>query len=175
MTAPINCCLVPTAFGAVGLGWTANGIARVNLPEDSEAATLARVSRGAEPGRPDGTAAVAAHLLQRYFAGEVVALDALPLDLSGVPEFNLQVYTMARTVGQGAVSTYGAIAEQLGGLVLSRAVGQALGTNPVPIIVPCHRILAADGRIGGFSAFGGRVTKQRLLELEGAPVQLALL
>jgi methylated-DNA-[protein]-cysteine S-methyltransferase len=90
------------------------------------------------------------------------------IDNEGVPEFNVRVYAIARTIPPGKTLTYGEIAERLGEKLLAREVGQALGQNPCPIIMPCHRVLAAGGKTGGFSASGGVVTKLRLLTLEGA-------
>jgi len=92
------------------------------------------------------------------------------LDLDGVPEFNRGVYDIARTIPPGQTLTYGDIAKRLGGVELSRDVGQALGHNPCPIVVPCHRVLAAGGKPGGFSANGGVATKLKMLAIEGAPV-----
>jgi methylated-DNA-[protein]-cysteine S-methyltransferase len=89
------------------------------------------------------------------------------LDFEGLPAFNRRVYELARTIGPGATLTYGDIALRLGSPGTARAVGQALGQNPWPIVVPCHRVLAADGRMGGFSAPGGVATKRRMLEIEG--------
>ena len=92
------------------------------------------------------------------------------LDLDGVPEFNRGVYYIARTIPPGQTMTYGDIAKKLGGVELSRDVGQALGRNPCPIVVPCHRVLAAGNKPGGFSANGGVVTKLKMLAIEGAVV-----
>jgi methylated-DNA-[protein]-cysteine S-methyltransferase len=96
-------------------------------------------------------------------------LSGVTLDLAGVPEFHMRVYEVARTVRPGETITYGEIAKRLGDPLAARAVGQALGWNPFPIIVPCHRVLAAGGKPGGFSASGGTVTKLRILGIEGAP------
>ena len=96
------------------------------------------------------------------------------IELVDVPEFDRAVYAIARTVPPGEVLTYGAVARRLGRPGAAQAVGRALGRNPVPLVVPCHRIVAADGRLGGFSAAGGVVTKRRLLEIEGAPIDRPL-
>ena len=103
-------------------------------------------------------------------AGEPDDLADIPLDLDGVPDFNRGVYEIARTIPPGKTMTYGDIAKRLGGVQLSRDVGQALGHNPCPIVVPCHRVLAAGNKPGGFSANGGVVTKLKMLEIEGALV-----
>jgi methylated-DNA-[protein]-cysteine S-methyltransferase len=90
------------------------------------------------------------------------------IDTAGVADFNRRVYAIARTIAPGATLSYGEIAERLGDRNLARDVGQALGQNPFPVIVPCHRVLAAGGKSGGFSAPGGVATKLRLLTIEGA-------
>jgi methylated-DNA-[protein]-cysteine S-methyltransferase len=106
--------------------------------------------------------------VQRLLRGEARDLSTVSLDMNRVPEFDRRVYDEARTIPPGETLTYGEIATRLGDPGLSRAVGQALGRNPFTIIVPCHRVLAAGGRSGGFSAVGGVETKRRLLEIEGA-------
>ena len=103
-------------------------------------------------------------------AGRPNDLRDVMLDLDGVPEFNRGVYDIARTIPPGKTMTYGDIAKRLGGVELSRDVGQALGRNPCPIVVPCHRVLAAGNKPGGFSANGGVVTKLKMLAIEGAAV-----
>jgi len=100
--------------------------------------------------------------------GEASDLSAVALDLSGVEPFARRVYEVARTIAAGGTLTYGEIAARLGDRALARDVGQALGQNPFPLIVPCHRVLAAGGKAGGFSANGGVATKLRLLSIEGA-------
>jgi methylated-DNA-[protein]-cysteine S-methyltransferase len=101
-------------------------------------------------------------------AGEASDLSAVPLDMADVPPFERRVYEVARTIPPGATLAYGDIAARLGAPGEAREVGQALGQNPLPIVVPCHRVLAAGGKIGGFSANGGIATKLRLLSIEGA-------
>jgi methylated-DNA-[protein]-cysteine S-methyltransferase len=105
--------------------------------------------------------------LKSYLAGEKVDFAGVALDLTGVSEFHRKVYEAACRIGWGRTMTYGDLARQAGAPGAARAVGQALGRNPVPIVVPCHRILASGGKVGGFSAFGGAATKERLLALEG--------
>ena len=95
-------------------------------------------------------------------------MDARPVDLERVPEFNAKVYEIARRIPAGETLTYGQIAVKLGDRLLARDVGAALGKNPWPIVVPCHRVTAAGGKLGGFTARGGADTKLRLLEIEGA-------
>jgi methylated-DNA-[protein]-cysteine S-methyltransferase len=107
---------------------------------------------------------------KRYFAGEKVEYTNVPLDMHGQDEFFLQIYAAARRVAWGQTTTYGSLAKELGaGPEAARDVGQAMAKNPVPLIIPCHRVLAAGGKLGGFSAPGGSATKQRMLEMEGRP------
>ena len=94
----------------------------------------------------------------------------MPVDLAGVDDFRLAIYEAARKLGFGETTTYGELAKRAGHAGLPRETGQALGANPVPLIIPCHRILAAGGKIGGFSAPGGSTTKERMLALEGVRV-----
>ena len=102
--------------------------------------------------------------------GEARDFSAVALDMDGVTQFHQRVYAVARTIPAGATLSYGEIAARLGDSSVAREVGQAMGQNPFPIIVPCHRVLAAGGKVGGFSAAGGVTTKLRLLEIEGAQV-----
>ena len=163
--------LFKTALGVVAIAWTEQGISRVWLPEANadrlRARLLARFRRPAArelPGEVSSTIDGIVALL----AGEPRDLTGIRLDTNGVPAFHLQVYEVARRIPPGATLTYGQVAEAVGDPGAARAVGQALGRNPFPIIVPCHRVLAANGRLGGFSAPGGVTTKQRLLAIEGA-------
>ncbi len=160
-----------TAIGACGIVWTGQGIAGVQLPEADAETTRRRVLRRF----PDAHEAMPPAEIQRAIDGIVALLRGEPADLTGVtiddsdtPEFNRKVYAIARTIPPGQTMTYGEIAERLGDKLLARDVGQALGQNPCPIVMPCHRVLAAGGKAGGFSASGGVVTKLRLLSIEGA-------
>ena len=102
--------------------------------------------------------------------GEISDLSVVALDMTGVPQFDRRVYAIARTIPVGATLTYGDIAARLGDSSVAREVGQSLGQSPFPVIVPCHRVLAAGGKVGGFSAAGGVTTKLRMLDIEGAQV-----
>lgn len=158
--------LIETAIGTIGLGWSERGVARLALPDVDRSATQESFLRdGAVSGQPD--AALLAALIA-YGDGEPVEFAATPIDLDGVPPFNRRVYDDILTLRWGETTTYGAIARRLGDVGLSRAVGRALGENPVPLIIPCHRVLAAAGRTGGFSAPGGVTSKLRMLALERA-------
>jgi methylated-DNA-[protein]-cysteine S-methyltransferase len=165
--------LFDTAVGRCGIAWSERGVAGVQLPERDENATRARLRRRF-PDAPE--APPPAHIGQtmeeiaRLLRGERRDLSAVELDMDGVPEFNRRVYAVARTCPAGATLSYGEIATRLGDPAAARDVGVAMGQNPFPIIVPCHRVLAAGGKPGGFSAAGGVTTKLRLLNIEGAQV-----
>lgn len=165
--------LFDTALGPVGIGWGPLGVLTVQLPEATRSATTARLIRWHPDARETTSGAPAG--VQRAIDGIVALLCGEPedlrdvtLDMSAVPDFDRQVYDVAREVGPGHTTTYGEIAGRLGDPHASREVGQALGRNPFPLVVPCHRVLAAGGRLGGFSARGGVTTKLRLLDIEGA-------
>jgi methylated-DNA-[protein]-cysteine S-methyltransferase len=163
--------LFDTAIGCCGIAWSANGVVSVQLPQTCESETRARLRRrfpetGELPPPAEIKAAVLAIIL--LLRGESSVLDAIRLDMEQVPEFHRRVYAIARSITPGATLSYGDIASRLAMPGSARAVGQALGRNPFAIIVPCHRVLAAGGKVGGFSASGGIETKRRLLEIEGA-------
>lgn len=163
-----------TASGFCGIAWNAAGITRFQLPARTAEATernLLRRLPDAKPGAatPDVIEVVAA--VKRYFEGGHVDFADIRLDLDGQDEFFKRIYAAARHVGWGNTTTYGALAKELGGgPEAARDVGQAMAKNPVPLIIPCHRVLAAGGRVGGFSAPGGSAAKVRMLELEGVHV-----
>jgi methylated-DNA-[protein]-cysteine S-methyltransferase len=160
-----------TACGYCGIAWNDAGITRFQLPSSTAAATernLLRRIPGAVPATPPADVAQTVAAVQRYFAGEETDFSAVKLDLSGQGEFFRQIYAAARRVGWGRTTTYGTLAKELGaGPEAARDVGQAMASNPVALIIPCHRVLAAGGKLGGFSAPGGSSTKMRMLELEG--------
>ena len=163
--------LFETAIGICGIVWTARGICGVQLPEKDAAATRARVHRR----HPTAIEAVPSAEARRAIDGIIALLSGEKRDLTDIAidderqaEFNKRVYAIARSIPPGQTMTYGEIAERVGDKTLARAVGQAMGENPTPLIMPCHRVLAAGGKTGGFSASGGVVTKLRLLTIEGA-------
>jgi methylated-DNA-[protein]-cysteine S-methyltransferase len=161
----------PTAIGACGIAWSAQGITSVSLPEAHEAALRTRFKArfpNAEEAPPPGAVSQAILRIQALLKGEADDLTDIVLDEAEVPQFNKRVYDIARRIGPGSTRTYGDIAKELGDPLLAREVGQALGRNPTPIIVPCHRVLAAGGKTGGFSATGGVATKFRMLAIERA-------
>lgn len=172
MTTP-SFTLFDTPIGSCGLVWAEHGLIGALLPEANAAATRARALRrfnGAREVAPPEDVQHAIARIGRLLNGEHDDLLGIALDLSTVPPFNRRVYEIARRIGPGTTRTYGEIAFELGEPNAARAVGQALGANPWPIIVPCHRVLGARGQAGGFSANGGTRTKLRLLEIEGAPL-----
>jgi len=163
--------LFETAIGHCGIVWSERGIAGVQLPESGERETRRRVLARFPAAR---AAVPPAHVrrtiddIVALLGGERKELGQAILDSEAVPDFNRRVYDIARTIPPGGTLSYGAIAERLGDRNLARDVAQALGQNPFPIIVPCHRVMAAGGKTGGFSAPGGVRTKLRLLSIEGA-------
>jgi methylated-DNA-[protein]-cysteine S-methyltransferase len=170
--------LFETALGPVGIVWSERGVAGVQLPEASVQATRARLllrfpgaseaMRGfASRGPPPPAVASACDGIAALLAGEARDLTGVALDLAG-DAFALRVYELVRGIPPGRTLSYGEVAKRLGAPGEARAVGEALARNPIPILVPCHRVLAAGGRLGGFSARGGVATKRRLLALEGA-------
>jgi methylated-DNA-[protein]-cysteine S-methyltransferase len=161
--------LVDTDLGTFGLAWTEIGVARVALPAADRARTEIWISREpAEPGFPERALARLPEMIRDYAAGELVDFSGVPIDFSEMPDFNRRVYAEALKLSYGETTTYGAIARVLGDLTFSRAVGHALGANPIPLIIPCHRVLASGGGTGGFSSPGGVSSKMRMLALEHA-------
>jgi len=159
---PIDCC---------GIVWNGRGIAGVQLPETDRRAVRNRILRrfpGACEAVPPADVQRVVDDIAALLNGEPRDLSYAKIDTAALPDFHRRVYDVARTIPAGASLSYGEIAERLGDRNLARDVGQALGQNPIPIIVPCHRVLAAGGKVGGFSAPGGVVTKLKLLTIEGA-------
>ena len=162
--------LFDTAIGPCAIAWSGRGILAVQLPEANERHTRARLVRRlphAHEAPPPPAVKRALEGIAALLRGEPSDLSTVALDLDGVPPFHRRVYEVARTIPPGATLSYGEIAARLGAPRSARAVGQALGRNPVAILVPCHRVLAAGGKPGGFSANGGVATKLRLLAIEG--------
>jgi methylated-DNA-[protein]-cysteine S-methyltransferase len=160
-----------TPIGPCGIAWSPRGITGLQLPEATAQGTRSRMRRrwagAAETEPPPGVQHAIDRVLE-LLKGEAIDLGDIALDLEAAPDFHRKVYEVARAIPPGQTMTYGEIARQLGVPHESREVGQALGRNPVAIIVPCHRVLGADGKMGGFSANGGVATKRRILEIEGA-------
>jgi len=163
--------LFDTAIGRCGVAWGGRGIAGVQLPEAGERETLARMLRrfpAAGEATPPPEVRQVIDRIVALLRGKASDLSTVRLDMDEVPVFHRRVYDAARAIPQGMTLSYGEIATRVGAPGAARAVGQALGRNPFPIVVPCHRVLAAGGKIGGFSAQGGIATKRRMLAIEGA-------
>jgi methylated-DNA-[protein]-cysteine S-methyltransferase len=165
--------LFDTTIGRCGVAWTERGIVATCLPEADERRTRARLARRCPGGEEQSPPPDVQRAIERVVAllrGAADDLADVVLDMDGIPEFNARVYAVARTIPPGATLTYGDVAKRLGTPELARDVGQAMGQNPFPPIVPCHRVVAARGKTGGFSATGGVTTKLRMLAIEGAQV-----
>ncbi|HTJ62885.1 MAG TPA: methylated-DNA--[protein]-cysteine S-methyltransferase [Alphaproteobacteria bacterium] len=171
MSTPHCYAVFETALGFAGIGWTDVGVNRFQLPAGNAASTdglMRKRDPGARPATPPPAVAEAIAAIKRYFEGEAVDFSAVPLDLAGQDHFFKQIYDAARRVGWGRTTTYGTLAKELGaGPEGARDVGQAMANNPIGLIIPCHRVLAAGGKLGGFSAPGGANTKLKMLALEG--------
>jgi methylated-DNA-[protein]-cysteine S-methyltransferase len=161
----------PTAIGPCGIAWRAEQICGVQLPERTEAATRERMLRqhpGATEAPPPPHVRAAIDRITGLLGGSGDDLRDIEVDDTMCSEFARRVYRLTRSVEPGQTTTYGEIAAQLGAPQAAREVGQALGHNPLAIIVPCHRVLGAGGKLVGFSAAGGVQTKLRMLAIEGA-------
>jgi methylated-DNA-[protein]-cysteine S-methyltransferase len=163
--------LFDTAIGRCGIAWAEDGIRAVQLPEGDDAATVTRLRRRSPRStevEPPASIRQAMEGIAALMRGQGVDLCGIPLDMGGVPAFRRRVYEATRRIPPGSTRTYGEIAALLGVPGAARAVGQALGHNPFAPVVPCHRVLAANGRPGGFSAHGALATKLRMLLIERA-------
>ncbi len=163
--------LFNTAFGVAGLAWRGELIVAVSFPEGAESAAAARLKKHA-PGAVEKTPPPAIGKICDEIAG---LFKGAPSDFTGVgldeesyPAFDREVWRLTRAIPAGKLKTYGELAKALGDVAFSRRVGQALGRNPFPLIVPCHRVVGAGGAMTGFSAAGGVDAKRRLLKIEGA-------
>jgi methylated-DNA-[protein]-cysteine S-methyltransferase len=152
-----------TALGACGLRWSEEGVVEVLMPGSRELAGRHRT----EPPPQSGRAAMSR--IVALLEGDPDDLRSIVLDERALDDFSRRVYAATREIGPGSTATYGEIARVVGSPDAARAVGGALASNPFPIIVPCHRVLAADGALHGFSAPGGIATKRKMLEIERAP------
>jgi methylated-DNA-[protein]-cysteine S-methyltransferase len=151
-----------TAIGTCGVEWSEAGLTEVLLPRSRSLAGNRRTNVPA-------TVRDAVRAIVALLDGQRRDLREIVLDERSLDDFVRRVYAATRAVGPGETATYGEIARAIGAPGAGRAVGAALGHNPYPIVVPCHRVLAADGSLHGFSAPGGIRTKRRMLEIEGAP------
>ena len=164
--------LFDTAIGVCGVAWNARGLCGVQLPEKDRATTerrLASKSGSVAPAEPPPHVAALIADIRRYLDGGKVDFSGVAVDLDGIDGLRRQIYEALRGISFGRTVTYGELAKALGssGWEGARDVGEAMGRNPMPIVIPCHRVLAAGGKPGGFSAYGGTTTKQKLLALDG--------
>lgn len=160
-----------TAFGYCAAAWTGGGLVKFVLPMQTPAAVAARLRRTcpqAAERTPQGFVKSLVEAVQDYFDGGVVDFSNVPVVLEGIDPFRRALYLAMRRLGYGETTTYGALCASVGFPDAARATGTAMGRNPMPLVIPCHRVLAAGGRIGGFSAAGGIATKQKMLALENA-------
>jgi methylated-DNA-[protein]-cysteine S-methyltransferase len=174
---PVAYCLFETPLGSCGIAWTEcagsspPAVTLLQLPEATAKITEARIARNAGAGQASPPPPRIAEVILRigkHFQGHLQDFRAVAIDLDGAGPFARRVYEAARNIPAGQTSTYGALARALGRPTAARAVGQALGRNPIALIIPCHRVLAAGGQPGGFSAHGGQATKAWMLAVEGA-------
>lgn len=165
-----------TPIGHCALAWNDEGVTWLQLPEESPDATRARLlaktkgAAGAEDAKLRGAPKWVKDAIvgvRNHLAGKPQALSEVPIDLSRASEFDAKIYRALQAVPAGTTTTYGALAKLAGSPGGSRAVGRAMATNPYPLLVPCHRVVAAGGKAGGFSAYGGLLTKEKLLAFEG--------
>lgn len=162
--------LFDTALGTCAMAWGPSGLLAVQLPEADAAATQARLLQATGPllqALPPPEVAAAMRSVTDLLAGRAHDFSSVVLDMGSVTPFQQRVYAWALCIAPGQTRTYGELAKALGGRHLARAVGHALGRNPFAPIVPCHRVLPAQGGMGGFSAHGGAATKLRMLINEG--------
>lgn len=160
-----------TAFGTCAIAWSVGGLTRVRLPQQDVAELAERLAINAlawdaEP-LPD-VASTAVEVITGYMAGERPDFRRVRIDWGSVPGYNARIYRALARVPYGTTTTYGALAAEIGKPNAARAVGMAMGRNPWPIVIPCHRVLASGQQLGGFSAPGGVTTKVKLLQLEGS-------
>jgi methylated-DNA-[protein]-cysteine S-methyltransferase len=164
----------PTAIGPVGIAWGADGLVAVQLPERDERATEERLARRAAstPAAPPPWVRRAIEAIEAHLAGHLTGFAGVRLDLEGVPTFHRRVYEALRQIEPGRTATYAELADRAGAPGEAREVGEAMRKNPLPIVIPCHRVVATGG-VGGFSAHGGLATKARLLAIEGVDLDAA--
>jgi methylated-DNA-[protein]-cysteine S-methyltransferase len=163
--------LFETALGTCGILWSERGIRGVILPAPTAEKTRQRIGRRFPDARQENPPPVVAQAIEAIVAlleNGAGDLSGIAVDLEGVPQADRDLYSIIRSLGPGETLTYGEIAKRLGGAWTARDVGAAMGRNPVPVIVPCHRVVAANGKLGGFSAPGGNETKRRMLAIEQA-------
>lgn len=164
--------LFETSLGDCGIAWRGEAVIATRLPDASSTTTERRLAERTAGTKADAPSVIQTVIqsIRALLAGDGTDLSGIVCDFADVDPFAQCVYDIARRIPSGQTSTYGAIALELGDKRRSREVGQALGRNPLPIIVPCHRVLGAGGRLTGFSAAGGAETKLKMLQIEGAQI-----
>jgi len=162
--------VLETPLGWIGAVAHNSRLTAVTLPVPTEDAAVAACGGDVEFGRPNSLLTSLADDLRRYFGGEPVQLGRHPVDLSGHPPFRRRALLAAREIRCGEIRTYGWIARRAGRPGAARAAGQAMSRNPIPLVIPCHRVIAAGGRLGGYG--GGLDMKCTLLRLEGIDCDL---
>lgn len=172
MTNDAHHLLFDTVLGVCGVAWNSHGLAGVQLPEKDHAATERRLAaKCGSTGAAEAPAWVQSLVadIRRYLEGARVDFSSVTVDLDGIDDFRGAIYRELRRIGYGSTVSYGELAKLIGldGWEGARDVGEAMGRNPMPIVIPCHRVLAAGNKLGGFSAHGGTGTKRKLLALEG--------
>lgn len=171
-------CIFETQLGWCGIAWSEArdsgalpAVTCLQLPEATAKMTESRIAQRSGTRKPSTPPPQIAEIIEkvcRHLRGEVQDFRNVAVDLGGADPFAQQVYRAARDIPAGQTKTYGEIAKELGQPAAARDVGQALARNPIALIIPCHRVVAAGGKPGGFSARGGPATKARLLAIEGA-------
>ena len=161
--------LFHTSLGNCGIAWQNDVVVATSLPESSDALTVARlmVKVDAKAGEPPSHIQRAIALITALLEGEKVDLSGIECDFSGIDSLAKSIYDATRTIPPGETLSYGAVAAKIGNKKLAQHVGRVLGQNPLPIIVPCHRVIGVDGKLTGFSAHGGTKTKLNMLLIEG--------
>jgi len=163
-----------TAFGFAAIAWEGHAIMCTSLPSPTEAAAARYIAskRGAHPfpspapsSVPLWVQAIVANI-QKHFRGDLQHFDDVPIHLASAPPFHQKVYEVTRAIPLGETATYGEIARRAGSPHAARAIGQAMAKNPIPLIIPCHRVMGASNKLTGFTAPGGIATKERMLQLE---------
>ena len=161
--------LFDTAIGPCAVAWGPHGVIGVHLPDRDAMATRNRLQRRGVPQTvPPAAVQRVIDDIVALLRGEPRDLSYVTLDMSAIPPFRQRLYGALRNIPAGSTITYRDLAARIGGECTARDVGEAMGRNPFPIIVPCHRVLAANGKMGGFSAPGGVTTKARILNIEQA-------
>lgn len=165
-TAPLDATDFDTAIGRCAVTWRGDAVVRFRLPGHDPLSAPILGDAYRIPVPETGQRATVLSRIRAHLDGDLDDLRWIPLDLTDLPDFHRAVYTVTRAIDPGRTLSYGEVADRIGMPGAAQAVGRALGRNPIPLIIPCHRVLAADHALHGFSAPGGTATKQRLLAIE---------